>query len=249
MKTEMEGLILTDMTVGDSDRLVTVLTRNSGILRAFVRGAKNLKNLNFAPTQPFCYSHLSIYKGKSSYVIDEARLIRSFYNNRFDLQRLALAQYMCELAIKNIPENTYSSDLLDLMLNCLHVLTGTDKPTELIKTVFEIRFAVLSGSMPDIIYCSGCGKYDSDTMFFDYANNRLLCSDCIRDEQTVCMLSRGAVTAFRYIALAEPKKIFSFTLSDGSLRQLSDCAEKYILSISDTRFHTLDYYKQIQSFA
>ena len=45
MKTEMEGLILTDMTVGDSDRLVTVLTRNSGILRGFVRGAKNLKNL------------------------------------------------------------------------------------------------------------------------------------------------------------------------------------------------------------
>lgn len=248
MKTEMEALILTDTTVGDNDRLVTVLSRSSGILRCFVRGAKNLKNLNFASTQPLSYSHLSIYKGRSSYVIDEAKLIRSFYNIQFDLQRLALAQYMCELAIKNIPENVYSSDLLDLMLNCLHVLTSTDRPPELIKTVFEIRFAVLSGSMPDIIYCCGCGKYDSDTMFFDYVNNRLFCSGCINGEQSVCMLSRGAVTAFRFIALAEPKKIFSFSLSDVSLHQLSDCSEKFILSISDTRFHTLDYYKQIQSF-
>ena len=248
MKTETEGLILTDTAVGESDRLVTVLTRDSGIIRGFVRGAKNLKNLNFASTQPFSYSQLSIYKGKTSYVIDESRLIRSFYNVQFDLQRLALAQYMCELAVRNIPENVYSSEILDLMLNCLHVLTATDKPAGLVKTVFEIRFAVLSGSMPDILYCSGCGKYDSETMFFEYEKNRLLCSDCVREEQTVCTLSRGAVTAFRYIALAEPKKIFSFTLSDTSLRQLSDCAEKYILSLSDTRFRTLDYYKQIQAF-
>lgn len=248
MKTEMEGLILTDMTVGDSDRLVTVLTRTSGILRGFVRGAKNMKNLNFAPTQPLSYSHLNIYKGKSSYVIDEARLIRSFYNSQSDLQRFALTQYMCELSIKNIPENVYSSDLLDLMLNCLHVLTSTDIPADMIKTVFEIRFAVLSGSMPDILYCAGCGKYDSDVAYFDYDNNRLLCSDCINGEQSVCMLSKGAVTAFRYISLSEPKKIFSFRLSNASLQQLCDCSEKYILSLSDTHFRTLDYYKQIKAF-
>ncbi len=248
MKTDMEALILTDQTVGDSDRLVTVLTRNKGIMRCFARGAKNMKSVNFAPTQPLSYSHLSIYAGRSSYIIDEARLITSFYNVQLDLERLALSQYMSELIIKTVPENVYSSDVLDMMLNCLHVLVNTDRSPTLIKSVFEIRLAVLTGSMPDIIYCSGCGKYESDTMFFDYINNKLICSDCFKGEGSPAVLSRGAMAALRYVVLAEPKKIFSFNISDTSLNQLADCTEKYMLSISDTKFHTLDYYKQIKAF-
>ena len=48
MKKETEGLILKEQTVGDKDRLVTVLTKDRGVLRCFVRGAKNMKNSSFA---------------------------------------------------------------------------------------------------------------------------------------------------------------------------------------------------------
>ena len=40
MQINTDGLIIREQSIGESDRLVTVLTREQGILRAFVRGAK-----------------------------------------------------------------------------------------------------------------------------------------------------------------------------------------------------------------
>ena len=43
MQVKTQGLIIREQTVGESDRLVTVLTRDAGVVRAFARRAKNLK--------------------------------------------------------------------------------------------------------------------------------------------------------------------------------------------------------------
>ena len=40
MQIKTQGLIIKEQTIGESDRLVTVLTRDNGVLRAFARRAK-----------------------------------------------------------------------------------------------------------------------------------------------------------------------------------------------------------------
>ena len=44
MRTNTDGLILKEQNIGEKDKLVTVLTRHNGLVRAFVRGAKSVKN-------------------------------------------------------------------------------------------------------------------------------------------------------------------------------------------------------------
>ena len=39
-----KGLILKEQNIGERDKLVTVLTEERGVLRAFVRGAKSVKS-------------------------------------------------------------------------------------------------------------------------------------------------------------------------------------------------------------
>ena len=39
MRIETDGLVIREQTVGESDRLVTLLTRSAGILRGFARQA------------------------------------------------------------------------------------------------------------------------------------------------------------------------------------------------------------------
>lgn len=51
MQVKTQGLIIREQTVGESDRLVTVLTRDTGVVRAFARRAKNLKDSKSAATQ------------------------------------------------------------------------------------------------------------------------------------------------------------------------------------------------------
>ena len=80
MQIKTEGLVIMEKTVGESDRLVTVLTKSDGLVHAFVKGAKSLKNKNSISTQLFCYSRLVIYKGREKYIIDEATPIEVFFS-------------------------------------------------------------------------------------------------------------------------------------------------------------------------
>ncbi len=247
MRTETEGLILKEQTIGDKDRLVTVLTKNQGVLRCFVRGGKNMKNTCFAATQTMCYSRLSIFHGKSSYVIDEAESIRLFYQIRKDIEQLALAQYFCELAIFAVPEGTESSEQLRLLLNCLHFIPLGTKPLLFIKAVYELRLMISLGYHPDMLYCTGCGCYEADLMYFDTVKNHLICSSCTDGAPGLCGLSRGALTAFRYLVVADPKKIFSFQTSPESLEQLAKCTEAFVLERFKQPFTALEFYRQVRT--
>lgn len=66
MLIETDGLVIREKAVGESDRLVTVLTREEGVLRAFARRAKSLKDTKNAGTGLLCYSRFVIYKGKEA---------------------------------------------------------------------------------------------------------------------------------------------------------------------------------------
>ena len=56
MKTTTKGIVIREQTVGESDRLVTLLTADFGIVKAFVRRANNIKNKNVSSTSLFAYA-------------------------------------------------------------------------------------------------------------------------------------------------------------------------------------------------
>ncbi len=247
MKTITEGLVLMSKDVGDRDTTVTLLTREEGVIQCFVKGAQSPKTKNFSATQMLTYSQFDIWHGKSSSNVDDAKEICSFFEIQSDIEKLAIAQYFCQMLAQVVPEGVEAPDQLDLMLNCLHTLSTGTVPPALVKAVFEIRLAVISGMMPDLVYCAGCGAYEADGMFFDCSRNTLLCADCCQHREGFVYLSRGALTAFRYVVLSDPKKVFSFTISDESGRMLEDCAERYALSVFECYPKTLEYYHQIKT--
>ena len=55
MNSTTKGLVIREQTTGENDRLVTLLTADHGLVRAFVRGGKQLKNRRAAATSLFCY--------------------------------------------------------------------------------------------------------------------------------------------------------------------------------------------------
>ena len=61
MQTKTQGLVIREQTVGESDRLVTLLTADYGLVKAFVRRAKNIKSNNVSATSLFAYSEFTLY--------------------------------------------------------------------------------------------------------------------------------------------------------------------------------------------
>lgn len=244
MRLNTDGLIIRETQTGEADRLVTVLTADMGVIRAFVRGARSIKSRSLSATQLLAYSRFSIYMNRDVYTIDEAEPIEVFFGLRGDLVRTSLAMYFCELICELAPEGADSKEILSLALNTLYKLSVNKTPTYQLKAIFEMRLLSLTGYMPNLIGCAECGEYSDETMFFDMEHSQLYCTKCTRTNHAH-PLSIGVVSALRHICLSEPEKVFSFTLSPAGLKSLSDTAEMYLLATTQRRYKSLELYKTL----
>ncbi len=244
MRTNTDGLILKEQNIGEKDKLVTVLTRHNGLVRAFVRGAKSVNNRKNSSTGMFCFSKLCLYKTKESYIIDEAEPIELFFELRNDLEKLALAQYFSELIITLVQEDEPAGEYLRLILNSLHFLAKNKMPTEQVKAITELRLMCIAGYMPNLVACDRCGEYETDTMYFDVEDGLLYCENCMSNSM-LFPLDIGLVKALRPIAFSDFEKIYSFKMEESALPDLSFLTEKYLLSKLQRNFKTLEFYKDI----
>lgn len=244
MRTNTDGLILKEQNIGEKDKLVTVLTRHNGLVRAFVRGAKSVKNRKNSSTGMFCYSKLSLYKTKDTYIIDEAEPIELFFELRSDLEKLALAQYFSELVLTLVQEDEPAEEYLRLILNSLHFLAKGKMPNEQVKAITELRIMCIAGFMPNLIACDRCGEYETETMYFDVEDGLLYCENCVPTDM-IFQLDIGLIKALRHIAFSDFEKIYSFKMEEYALPDLSYVTEKYLLSKLQRNFKTLEFYKEI----
>lgn len=242
MRLNTDGLIINEKQTGEADRLVTVLTRDMGVIRAFVRGARSVKSRSLSSTQLLAYSRFSIYMNRDVFSIDEAEPIEVFFGLRKDLTRTSLAMYFCELVYELAPESTDSKEILSLTLNTLYMLSNNKLPTNQIKSIFELRLLSLTGYMPDLIGCAECSKFIDDVMFFDVENSQLYC-EMHKPSTHVFQLTSGVIAAMRHICLSDQEKVFSFTLSPSGLKRLSQISEIYLLARTQRRYKSLELYK------
>lgn len=246
MQTATDGLVLKEQAVGENDRLITILTRTDGLVRAFARGARNLKSRNASATQTLSYSDFVIFRGRESNMIDSAEIKKVFFGLRSDLIKLTLAQYFGELAISLAPEGDDASAYLRLLLNALHFLEAGTRPPRILKAAVEMRMMAFSGYMPDLVGCAGCGEYESGTMFFRLRDGVIVCEKCYRADGTPTVsLEPGVLAALRHTIYAPFEKVFSFKLSPNGEKQLETAAELYVRAQLERDFKTLEFYRRI----
>lgn len=243
MYRKTDGIVLREVQYRDSDKLLTILTRDFGRITVCARGAKRSGRLQSA-CQLLTYSDFTIFERGGKLTVTEASVREVFAELRGDIELLALAFYFAQVAEVLSPEDDPFSPLLPLLLNALYALAKLRLPQRLVKAVYEFRAVCLSGFAPDLSGCAQCGK--SEAHFFNVSLGCLQCDDCRQDEGIRMPLSPAALAALRYIADAEAKRIFSFRLSDAALRELSGATESYLCTRLERGFSTLDYYKSLQ---
>ena len=87
-----QGLIIKEISVGESDRLVTLFTREYGILRAYAPGAKSIKSKKGTATSLLTYSNFTIQRKKDTLRIYEASPIAVFFSMGSDIEALTVSQ-------------------------------------------------------------------------------------------------------------------------------------------------------------
>lgn len=223
--------------------MVTVLTRDAGVLRAFARRAKKINDAKSSGTQLLCYSRLNIYVGRDKYIINDAFPQEVFFGLRTDIIKLALGQYFCELAAELIPEEVDSSEYLRVILNALHFLSTDKRTADVLKPLVEMRLLSLAGYMPDLVCCKNCGKYEDESMHFITNSGVIYCDSCfVSSASPSIRLGTSALRGMRHIIYSDFDRLFAFSVKGEAGTELKAASESYLLSVIQKKPRTLSFY-------
>ncbi|NLW77872.1 MAG: DNA repair protein RecO [Ruminococcaceae bacterium] len=245
MKITEKGLVLKEVKLRESDRILTLLTAGHGVISASARGSLRPGNKLFSASGLFCYSEFVLHEGKTMYTVDEASPIEVFFGLRQSLEAVSLAAYIADIVQILSPTGAEAEKLLRLALNSLHMLSLEKRSPAFVKAVFELRALAESGYLPNLLACGNCGKYEEATFFFDAGQGTLLCGSCAGEAEKTPNLNAAALSALRHIALADDARLFNFELGPESLALLARATEQYLLFHLDYPPKTLAFLKTV----
>ena len=234
---KMTGIVIKEVAVGDSDKILTVLTGEEGRIAVSVKNAKKIRSGTAAGTSFLSYNEFTLYKGKSMYILNHIGIIESFYKLREDLVALTYASYFAEILYYNILENEPCKEVLKLFLNTLHFLANTGKDKRLLKIIFEFRILCMLGYAP---YFNDYNEYDRD-YFFSYDK----CGIAEHGGGSCVKISKGEIQAIRHITGADLNSIFSFNVSEEVLTSLSEISETYLCERTERSYKSLEILKNV----
>ena len=241
-----QALVLREVNYKESDKILTVLTRDNGKMTLSARGCRKKGSAIAAASQLLVWSEMTLYEYQGRWAVKEANTDRDFSGMRTDLEKLALSCYFAEMAELLTVEDVPAPELLSLLLNSLHALDKMDKPAALVKAAFEWKAMCLAGYEPILEACAICGE-EPEQPRFNLTEGVLHCLPCREEvgEGISMPLTAAALSAMRHVAYGDPKRLFSFQLDEDSLRQMGDICEAYVLTQLERGFHTLDFYKRM----
>jgi DNA repair protein RecO (recombination protein O) len=134
--------------------------------------------------------------------------------------------------------------LVQLTCSQEEALDKLGKAELLVKSVFELRSASIAGYTPDLFGCHICGS--QECVLFDISGGALLCDKCKGTAEGIRLpVTPAILEAMRYITYCDARKLFSFSLGEDALQQLSSVTEAYLTTQLERGFSTLDFYKSL----
>jgi DNA repair protein RecO (recombination protein O) len=151
------GINLKAIPIGENDRLVTILTREHGLIRAIVPGARKSNSSLGGRSALFVVNNLLIAKGRSLDKITQAETVITYKKSIGDLGKLAASQYLAEIVLAQALSDHPQEELYQLLLLHLGRLNDLDRDdhtgsiAHLCQGIFHLL--ALGGIAPQVYDC------------------------------------------------------------------------------------------------
>ena len=215
---KVSGLVLREELVDESNKRLTILTKQLGKVQVFARGARNAKS-KLAFTILSCCEFV-LYDGGNFFSLTQVSPQRHFSNILQDYDAFVASCFILELADKTLLAGMDAKKALRLVVLSLARLDKTHNH-KVILAVFIFKFLQIEGYMPML-------KGESF------------------GEDGLGENGRHVVTptadAIRYIITSEIDKIFNFKVSQAVADELLECALFFLRANVDAQLKSMKFF-------
>ena len=133
---KIEGIVLKRRNLGEADRILTVLSRESGKISIKAPGVRRIPSRRSSHVELLNHSQFTLYSSSKTFmpIVTEAQTLEDFSSIKDNLQKIGYAYYVCELINGLCPENQENRSVFFLLKNVLFSLEKEKNYLELISS-------------------------------------------------------------------------------------------------------------------
>jgi DNA repair protein RecO (recombination protein O) len=174
-----EAIVLRTHKLGEADRIITLLSRSHGRVRAVAKGVRRTTSRWGSRLEPFTHVDLQLAVGRSLDTITQAETLTPFHSRLgLDYERYTAGTVMLETADRLVTEEKQPAlQQFLLLVGGLRALTSEERVAGAVLDSYLLRSLSVAGYAPSFDGCARCGDAGPHRWFSPAAGG-MLCGDC-----------------------------------------------------------------------
>ncbi|MED4122544.1 DNA repair protein RecO [Halalkalibacterium halodurans] len=240
-----EGIVIRTVDYGESNKIVTVFTREYGKIALMARGAKRPKSRLTAVTQLFTYGMMMFQKNAGLGTLTQGEIIQSFREVRNDLFRASYVSYVTDLTNKLTEDEKRNPYLFELLYQTIHYMNEGMDP-DVLTRIFEVKMFTVAGIKPELDQCVSCGSTDVP-VGFSIKEAGFLCKRCIEKDPHAYKITAQVAKLLRLFYHFDLQRLGTISLKPETKATLKTIIHQYYDEYSGLHLKSRRFLDQLES--
>jgi DNA repair protein RecO (recombination protein O) len=240
-----EGIVIRTNDYGESNKIVTIYSRELGKVGLMARGAKKPSSRLASVTQLFTYGYFFIQAGSGMGTLHQGEVISSMRSIREDIFTTAYASYILELTDKATENNKPNPFLFELLHQTIHYM-NEEYDAEILTFIYEMKMLNVLGLHPTLNECAVCHRGEG-TFHFSIREGGFICHRCLEKDPYHLKISSMTVKLLRLFYYIDLKRLGSISVKPETKKQLKFVIDQYYEEYSGLFLKTKRFLNQMES--
>ena len=187
MLHKWEGIVLKAKAYGESNKIVTLMTREAGKVACMARGAKKPTSRLAGVTQPFMHASFMVQYTRGMGTLQQGEHFNAMRTLQTDIVATAYGSYIVELVDRLVEEGKPEPYAFEVLLQALTAINEGIDP-EAITLFVDWKMLPYTGVQPILHCCAGCGAVEGE-FAFSFSQGGFLCHQCYHLDAYIIRLS------------------------------------------------------------
>ncbi len=242
----VEAIVLGRRDVGETDRIVSLFSREAGKLSVIAKGSRKPTARSGPAVEYFARSRFMLARGRDLDVVTSAELLDRPVNLESNLTRLAHASHMAELTSKLVQEGEVYPAVYDLLHLSLKHLGEGDDDLPLVRW-FEVNLLTAVGYQLDFWTCASCHReLGPERNFLGMHSGGMLCPECRSADGNAFPVSINAQKYLRFLHKEGIRAASSIRITPDVASEVERVMAAYISSVLERDLTSLRVLREIR---
>ena len=246
MLQKCEGIVIRTTDYGETNKIITIFTREWGKIGVMARGAKKPNSRLSSVTQLFTHGYFLVQRGSGLGSLQQGEIATSLRSIGEDIFLTAYASYIIELTDKCTDEKKPNPFHFELLLQTLNYMNEGYEP-DILMNIYEMKMLNVMGLYPVLNQCSVCGSTDGH-FSFSIREGGFICHRCLEKDRYHYKLSPATVKLLRLFYYFDLSRLGNISVKAETKAELKNVIDAYYEEYSGLHLKTKKFLNSMDQF-